>query len=326
MDESGLSAAAAYIADILSAGRSHEQPVEIFTEKDSFFGRLTPEEFRPLPGEEGARGTAIDGGSRTLLDGHTFIVSARRVGAVGGDHRGAERTLRRDMQVEALDRHRHREVFARRYREVAGEDPPGLPDSPEETADGLRALEEHALAGSLLEEMEEGDLLMMDGALTGDPLLEPLIGDHCRRAARRGVHLVGVCKRSDLYTGRLPVLSWITRQGDRVQEGQRWYYPLSGERRIYVAKLHPAARFAFRIDVNPREEEPRCVLSLLTALADEVSCLGYPYLLALAHREASISGEEGRLLRDQVREQVLRQGWSLEDWERVFFDYHRYME
>lgn len=326
MDDAGLSAAAAYIAEVFSGAHDPERPVQIFLEESSFSSRLSPEEFQSLPGAEGAQGAAIDGSSCTVLDGHTFIMSARRVGAVVGNEQGVKRRVRREVEVEVLGRHHFREVFARRYREVAGEDPPHLPDSLEAAVDALRALDEHALAGTLLEEMEEGHLLMMDGALTGAPLLQPLIDRHCRRALQRGVHLVGVCKRSDLYTGRLPVLSWITRQGTRVREGERWFYPLSQERGIYIATLHPAARFAFRIDVNPREKNPPSVLTLLTALADEVSCLGYPYLLALAHRDVVISGEESRLLREQVKEQVLRQGWSLEDWETVFFDYHRYME
>jgi hypothetical protein len=85
------------------------------------------------------------------------------------------------------------------------------------------------------------------------------------------------------------------------------------------------ARFAFRIDVNPLESSPVAVLAKLTAFADDVTCLGYPYPLASAHRMVILATEEGVMLRRQVQKLVMQKGYSLGDWESIFFDYHEYL-
>jgi hypothetical protein len=68
------------------------------------------------------------------------------------------------------------------------------------------------------------------------------------------------------------------------------------------------------------------VLTKLTAFADDVAYLGYPYPLAHAHRMAVIAAEESVMLREHLRGLVLQKGYTLEDWESVFFDYHHYLE
>ncbi len=145
-------------------------------------------------------------------------------------------------------------------------------------------------------------------------------------AARHGVHLAAVSKRSDLAAGGVPLLYRVKRQGNAAMPGQRWLYPLSEERGIYIAKLHPAAPYAFRVDVNPLDEARRQVLRQLAALSDDVVTLGYPYPLAAVHRAAVITAGEASYQRRLLRERMLHEGMTRDDWEGLFYDYHTYLE
>jgi hypothetical protein len=324
MDDRTVRSAAKYITGVLSNSQD-SGAFDSFLEQDGFPHQLSKEAFRPLTEIKESCGMAIDGSSCTILDGHTFIVVGQRVGIVTADETCVRDVKVGEITIDILGRHNYQKIFAQRYQETIGSAPVSLPTNLEEARDALRALTEHVQAQALIDQMEPGNVLMLDGALKGSRWLEPVIRTNCQRAAKQGVHIVGVCKRSDLYTGQLPVLSWISRISRESCNERRWYYPLSKERHIYVARLHPLARFAFRIDVNPLESSPAAVLAKLAAFADDVAYLGYPYPLAHAHHIVLISQDECALLRGQLRNLVLREGYTLEDWETVFFDYHHYL-
>jgi hypothetical protein len=92
-----------------------------------------------------------------------------------------------------------------------------------------------------------------------------------------------------------------------------------------VARLDPAARFAFRVDI-PAELDAAAVLGQLATLSDDAAFPGYPYPLTVADRLAACPP----WLRDEARleldEHLERLGVDLEQRERCFSDRHRLME
>lgn len=287
---------------------------------------LSPQRFSELQPAAAATAAAVDGSSIRALDGLSFTVSIHRAAAVVADTDDIRDTQKTDMQAAVLSSQTIHERFGDAYRELSDALPPSLPETVEDVTGALRGLREQALAREVLERLHPGDLCLLDGALYGHRWLQPVVDETCRMAAEQGVHLAGVSKRSDLAAGGVPLLYMVKRRGDVAMPEQRWQYPLSEERGIYTAKLHPAAPYAFRVDVNPLDEAKGQMLRQLAALSDDVTMLGYPYPLAAAHRAAVITAGEASYQRRLLRERMLQEGMTRDDWEGLFYDYHAYLE
>jgi hypothetical protein len=94
---------------------------------------------------------------------------------------------------------------------------------------------------------------------------------------------------------------------------------------VVAAKLDPASRFAFRVDI-PDGAPAEPALGALAAVADDAAFPGYPYPLAVADGFAACPRwvrEEAWLALDQRLDEA---GVDLEVRERAFADRHRLME
>src|SRR5207249_6141211 len=108
-------------------------------------------------------------------------------------------------------------------------------------------------------EAEPGDLVLVDGSLSGGMLVPAEVVRRAHReAVERGVALAGVVKASTLYWGRhAPLVTLLKRRADREIGRQRWMTRISTDPvfgrlyvgDIFVAHLAPTASYAFRIDV-----------------------------------------------------------------------------
>ncbi|MFO8133416.1 MAG: DNA double-strand break repair nuclease NurA [Thermoplasmatota archaeon] len=325
MEPQALQHVLATLRTILRDSDRFSGTVDVNLDAGSFSASLSPEQFAPLQPAPSGRTAALDGSSIRALDGLSFVVSVCRAAAVTADEDMVRDTHVSDMRAAALSRDTCEEVFLDAYRELSDVPPPSVPDTVEEAAGALRGLQEQALARAMIGQLDGGDLCLLDGALHGNRWLQPVVDATCRLAAECDVHLAAVSKRSDLAARGVPLLYWIRRHGDRTLPGRRWRYPLSEERCIYVAKLHPAARHVFRIDVNPYDGEPGEVLPRLASLSDDVATLGYPYPLAAAHRAVVVTADEASYWQRRLREQALNEGFTRDDWEGLFYDYHAYL-
>ncbi len=242
---------------------------------------------------------AIDGGSATVLDCGSFVVGAISVGSAVSDSDGRWRASSQTKLVGASHADRNG-VYANLFREAVGTEPKDFPRSLDSLIGRARNLAELQEAAKVVSSSPEGALVMLDGALWAGlaefaPLIDRLVGE----ALARGVCLAGVSKRSMLYHGHRPLVPYLARLGRNALGDSLWAYPVAladyGGRTFgatYVAHLHPRARFAFRVDVNPLPGAAADdIVAMLASLSDDPGYLGYPYPLARAHNEVVISGE-----------------------------------
>lgn len=326
MEQQALEHVLATLRRILQESDSFSGQVDVTLDANSFIADLSPERFSPLSPAPVARAVAIDGSSYRALDGLSFIVSVSRVAAVLANQDEVLETTLSAARTAALSRDSVGRIFIDAFQELCDAEPAVIPDTVEDAAGALRSLQEQALARDVIEQLGEDDLCLLDGALHGNRWIQPVVDDTCRMAADRHVHLAAVSKRSDLAARGMPLLYWVKRHGNQAMPGQRWQYPLCDERGIYIARLHPAASHVFRVDSNPYDDAGEQLLSWLAALSDDVTTLGYPYPLAAAHRSVVITRDEASYWRQRLREQALHEGFSRDDWEGLFYDYHTYLE
>jgi hypothetical protein len=190
----------------------------------------------------------------------------------------------------------------------------------EDTLGDRRARAETALAADLLERLEPGDLLLLDGALHARTTEMAALLD---RAGEREVSMVGVCKSTSLVLGGVPALAAAHLAG-RAAGLPRWWAEIAApphvRGRVLLARLSPAEDRPFRFDVAA--PDALRVLGSLASLAGHPAAPGYPSPLAIAHHAATIQEDERRRLAASVEEAALRHGAAEDAWRAAFADYH----
>ncbi len=285
-------------------------------------------EFAPLaPGPPPVLIAAVDGSSRTLLDGGTFVVVALRAGRVVV--RDAEEVLEREapLEVRLLEADAFADEWSERYREATGrlpaEQPPDLQAALEwlrelaETEAALAALEVLAIAGA------PGSLLLLDGALTSPhaPARDALrLG--LDRADAAGVTVAAVAKRSSLARDGAPVLPALMR--DSPDGCWRTALDCDSLGKSGAVRLNPASEWAFRLDVAGGDYGT--VAASLVALARDAVYPGYPWPLAQAHNLVIIDGDLTDALRQALQGAALEQGLAPGAWDVLFSDYHEVLD
>lgn len=240
--------------------------------------------FEPLVPKDTARVCAVDGSNALLVDNGAAWVVAVRADAVTWPGRPMEipATIHATVPAAAED------AVATMY-EAQGLPPPVI-RSCEQYAEALRDLAEHEAVIAALK--TRPDLLLLDGALEHVAKAAQPMADRVRqRAGDVGVPVVGVSKRSRLHDEGLPLVTALMRQ----DPGGTWAVPVPEYQDTFVAKLHPRAPHAFRIDGDPAP---------LVPLAKDAVYLGYPYPLALAHNHVCITATEAHQLRAQLVDEV----------------------
>lgn len=273
---------------------------------------------------------AVDGGQATVADARCLRVVVTRAARV-----------RVRAGVSVLEEAGPLEV----HLVGVGQDPAGLQALAERgfelaartsvDADLLRDAAEWAALRRAVEEADRGAMILVDGDLFPDPRIpEEHAASVVRASLERGVVLAGVTKHSSLARAGAPLVALLEAQADGQPEllGARWWAPVARsapqcrlEVQVVVARLDPAARFAFRVDI-PAGLDAAVVLGQLATLSDDAAFPGYPYPLAVADRLAACPP----WLRDEARleldEHLDRLGVDVEQRDRCFSDRHRLME
>jgi hypothetical protein len=284
--------------------------------------------------EPQGRVTAVDGGSATVVKGRSFLIGVHRVGSV--TYLRGERIDQRMMplKLEVISRANLPSIYSSAYLDLVGEEPSEAP-AIDRMLDRLRLFGEWKLAGQLLDELESGDLLLIDGSLKAS--IAPPYNfwlEFSRKARTKGVHLVGVTKTSTLYWGdKSPLIPAVVKIGERFCPDSKWFCRISDEKlhtassnyfgKIYVARLKASSDFAFRIDVSRADPvDPAAVFAALSHLSGDPAFLGYPYPLAAAHSASRISLSEIEDIRYKLQSRTFEKGVSLSDWDLLFTDFH----
>lgn len=266
-----------------------------------------PVEFRPLAAAlEPPRCIAVDGSAAVLADSGSAWVVAFRAAAVAWP--GPPPAEPQPEVVATVPSEAQALVDARCARL-------GLPEPAVRTADALadalRALAELEAALAAVAEAPPGSLLLVDGALLGLPPAPAAIAARLAEACRaRGVRLAAVAKRSGLERGSLPLIPSLLAQA--AAEGLQGPWWVEAEPGLHVAKLHAAARHAFRVDGDAG------VLPDLAAMARDAVYTGYPYPLALAHNAVALTGAHVRELRGRLELELRSRGTGAVELARDF--------
>jgi hypothetical protein len=293
--------------------------------------------------EPKGRVAAVDGGSATVVKGRSFLIGVHRAGVVvyQQGRRIEQRII--PLKLEIISKANLSEMYHSAFLELTGEEPseaPGL----DKMLDRLRLFSEWRLAQELLEELESGDMLLIDGSLKASiaPPYNFLL-QFTQKARDKGIHLVGVTKTSTLYWGdKAPLIPAVMKRGERFHPKAKWFCQLSDRMKhdikvadqlhditssyfgkIFVAKLKASSDYGFRIDVNRFDPvDANLIFSYLSHLSGDPAFLGYPYPLAAVHNIARITFSEIEDIRYKLQSKAFEMGISTSDWDLLFTDFH----
>lgn len=272
---------------------------------------------------------AVDGGQALVADARCLQVYVTRASRVcwSGGHAVVEEALPLQAALLGLGE----EGLARSA--MIGS---GAPVAPDCTVDVnlLREWGEWSAARSAVLTASPGAVVLVDGDLQPDWRLAPeFAAELMEVAADRGVTLMGVTKHTSLSWGGAPLLGVLERMAAAAL-GPRdlWWAPVAHSSpsvgpgtQVVVARLDPAARFAFRVDL-PGTADPETSLSVLAALCDDAAFPGYPYPLSSADRLAACPGWVREEVWSRIDDTLDRAGLPQDLRERAFADRHRLME
>lgn len=175
-------------------------------------------------------------------------------------------------------------------------------------------------------EMDEGDLIVMDGTLRTAFQNESMYARRAYRSAKRkGVIYSGFSKSCRLFTTTgLSLIGAIGKLAADAHVGPTWYYSpiaeslsLDHEGSIYIVKLHEQSPRAFRYEIqseqdkNLNEKEIKEIFSQLYINSSDVSFPGYPYGLIDADDKSRVRNEEKEMYRIiMLSEAVKRGSWA----------------
>jgi len=312
----------------VDSGEDQSEPIQI--DKD-----IKESSFIPLkPNDCECDIAAIDGGSCNIVHAHSFCIGMQRSGHLLFKGKNLVGETITDPEVTTVSVGTARDIFYKTYLDLMSELPEEAPLF-DQVIGRIRSLREWELAEQLIENLNPGGIILMDGSLRASVSLpHKLIQRICKKANERGIHLVGITKTSTLYWGKhSPLIPRVKRLGDRVYPKDAWFCCLTdlkkeiGDSRwfgtIYVAKLSSASDYAFRIDINREDEEdPGKILEAIASLCQDPVYPGYPYPLAAIHNRVRITGSEIEDFYFRLQSLALEEGIEMEDWNILFSDFH----
>lgn len=282
-DEGGLAAATRRLLDSYNAEAG---------------GPLETAEFQPI-GEPGAVGrvAAVDGGSCVLIDlvscGCLSVRASHIVRKPDDSYEDgpvAERVYvvaRRDAEAWWAD------VLAEFGWGLRADLPPARSRTTMGLwADAARSVLEYHATRSVLGGLAEGDVLLLDGSLEGEPGGPDLTTPLLQRAAERGVHVVAVSKDSArTIGGLLPFPIEVEQAAEKAGAAREFLCDvtnalgLSGHGFRTFAVRWDVRAPVLRLDVPDGDATHAAELAaVLATTCNDPTALGYPYPLARAHR------------------------------------------
>lgn len=281
-----------------------------------------------VPASAPRRAIAVDASSVTLAEAGSLVLVAHRAAAVTAEGGRTVAPVVRAPEVVLLDaRDASAVVTERLARAGAPPVPPGQLRADAALA-ALRTLGEHLLALDVVERLDAGDVLLLDGALAARPpvlLLDRLLA----RAQERGVDVVGCCKTTSLMLGVAPALPAVLLAA-RAFPAKVWWAevpaPAGVRGRTVLARLSPAEPRAFRFDVAAADGDVARVLARVAGLAGHPGYPGYPSPLAMAHHATVLTEDDRRRLLLDVEDAALALGVPADAWRAAFQDYHEVLE
>lgn len=189
-----------------------------------------------------------------------------------------------------------------------------------------RFAEWHLAIKVVEEELDTGDVIVMDGSLQANFTNEIKYANRLYEIAKKkGVIVCGLAKTSRLITeGGDPLLARVSEIAEDVKF-DRWFIRVAEEVSsndrgfMLVTKFHPKSSFVFRFEIlrdqfeGMSSDELNSILASLAENAQDVSMLGYPYGSIDADRFAQVRMDELNMYRGIVLSEMLRRP----EWKRL---------
>lgn len=325
-----------FIKDLLS-----EEAESIVDESDSeelnsieFKNSLSNDSFHTFESrQETFKLAAVDGGSQRILNGGSFIVGAYRAGALvfnGNDLLNREQPP--GVKVQSISFENRREIYSKVFQDLIGEPPTEYPRELMLMLQRLRTFEEWSKAYQLIDQLESGDIILVDGSLKASiNKLDILFQNIMNHTLERGIHFVGISKRSTLRFNHAPLIRYVKRKGEELFEPhQCWYCEIPDEKmhsqmfgKRYIVKYHPKSLFVFRTDINRLDnEQPNRIFAKIAQYCSDATYLGYPYPLAHIHNNVVINRPIIEDIYYRLEAIALENGVSHSNWEDLFQNFH----
>ncbi|MFC1769199.1 DNA double-strand break repair nuclease NurA [Nanoarchaeota archaeon] len=183
--------------------------------------------------------------------------------------------------------------------------------------DVIRRFSELKAAIEVIDHLEEGDIVVLDGSLEVTFNGEKKYFDKLyRKAIEKKVIILGFSKSTILTTKKG---SSLTKTLFDLKPHGAWFYSSIVEvmndnhkADIYFTKLHPQSNYIFRVDVfDSVEYDPEVIFNALYNLSKDPIFLGYPYGLVDADKFARVSNQEKEIFKTHLKVKCGK------DWEKI---------
>jgi len=148
----------------------------------------------------------------------------------------------------------------------------------------LLSVYEYSVIARLVGEVDNG-VVLIDGLLGHGVVRSDVYRYVVEEASRRGVHLVGVSKRSRLVKRHISLLNYFRSMGidgfSRVRGGAKGFH-------TYLGFLNVSSGYPFRIDISIGSDE--AVLDIVYSLPSNPT--GYPSVLVEAHTLSKLGAKD----------------------------------
>ena len=313
-------------------------PEDIGKRFEQHTGISTTKVNRIIPSKEAIIG-AVDGSNASVLESGSTTISGVRAGAILFREGDIERK-RTPLFLVFSGNAEAAGDFSRMYRECFGTEPFKQLEGDETDLVALltRDTLEYWIALRVLESLDRGDLLALDGALrVSHEILNPILTDLIDQARRKGVLLAAVAKRTAAtFAGGYPLLPavssfaemagipspWWLKVDDEVLDQMRFSQWQHGE--VYIASFHSYQAVPLKIELPrglPPSEAGRA-MAFLAGCADDGRIPGYPFPLLEAHRTVVINEDITGKIRQDIQAILSQQGFDHTHYLVMFGDYH----
>lgn len=162
--------------------------------------------------------------------------------------------------------------------------------------DAARRHAEIELAADTLDELEKGDIIILDGNLNASFNETQKLQKLC---SSENVLVTAMSKTSNKLTESGDTLTSLLAK--RADKDSWYYYPAFDTTKhnaeIYFVKLHPLSEYIFSVEIEKdKMYDAGKVMGVLASYSNDAAFLGYPYGLVKADRLARVSETEEELL------------------------------
>lgn len=176
--------------------------------------------------------------------------------------------------------------------------------------DAARRFLELRIVGEMSEELEDGDMIFLDGNLRVTyPGESKVVGEVSKKCIDNSVLLLALSKTSNIITSvgdTFLAKLYRLSTNEKIQGFKRWfYYPAFKSKEenhnaeTYFVKFHPRSDYIFTLDIlkdQNKDADINKVMGVIAGYSRDAAFPGYPYGLIKADSLARVTNSESDML------------------------------